>query len=512
MSAAGSAFISHDGEDANGVRAEVYVQKGTGIIQNVAVHASQPVANVEIKNQHLNHPVKGWVNVDSDLYKTIMENFDPKSDNPPEIEYRVESQRKLKAKNPETGKMEPVDRTIPMSQLRLDMGTANNFTRVLLVGVNGITSDEAVTHPSEDPSPGGRIPAQPVNRNTAPQDNANANQAPQGQTPQAAARHERQQAFGIVASEAPVYREVNEDGSRNLGSYRVQGATGIEGFTYNQLIKNGWDSEAPEFQNEVFGYAASLLTIVDSLQAYFTHKPANRLGGSHTRLRGVVFDIVENHLPFNLIREEKETKDSWYGKVGKLAMNRFSMILELDYPTRPFSLDAFLGRAPKAEPQQNAQATQNVDNQEPQVIRGKNNPNAQAPQNEQQNDANLMPNNQNNASESENQSALDRFAKKAAPAGEENAVTDFRAFPATKIDAVTEDNTVTEDTIEIFKGLVSDSGIAISDVSLLLKNTFGIAQAREVPSNVFEDFLDFYVEEEMENEGNLQRVINSMKG
>lgn len=464
----GYAFVSHDGQDDDGIRAEVYVQKGKGVVSNLKPHKNEKVAQVGITTEGLRFEQNSWVNVNSDLYAIATKAYDSGE----EVEYRIESQRRPGIK-----------RDIPIEELRKDTKTSQESTKSILAGLNGVMSDEAVTHPSEDGRAGGRFPAQPRN-----------------ETPAAPAQNTHNVPGSRSAKEAPSYLPVNDDGSRNLGSYAIQGAAGVEAFVRNQLVVNGWSAQNEDFESEVFGFSAAVLSIVDPLQHWFTKKNVDRIAGSHARLRGVIFDTIEHYVPFSLIREGFLTRDAWFSRVGSLTRSRFDLILELDSPEKSqFNLNQFLGREEKkAEartevPAESANADAEAESVRPTARRVvEDNPAQDTPAEEAHADA---------AEEQDEQANLDALKK--------FSTNDFMIWPAHHTEKYEGDDNA--DVVDQIKELVADTEVDAKAFGRLINYTFNQRLVMNVEPALLEEFFDFYLEAETTSPGNLAKVIEHVK-
>lgn len=131
-------FVSRDGADDRGIRAEVWVETGTGPVTAVE-HMdddSKRNARISISPTYLDRPVFGWVSKVDPVYTKAVAALH----NGQEVNYRVESQRK---KN--------TDRSLPIAELRSDTKIASTSIVRILAGLDGLLSDEAVTNPAEDP-------------------------------------------------------------------------------------------------------------------------------------------------------------------------------------------------------------------------------------------------------------------------------------------------------------------------------------------------------------------------
>lgn len=134
-------FLSLDGVDKNGIRAEVTVQTGTGRITEIVGRGKQnedgSFRNMEIvfdpDNPLLKRKVYGLLDTTAtDLWKYIQEaHADGRT-----VSYRIESQRR-----------NGVERGTPIGELN-----PTEQIRRILASIDGVFSHEAKTNPAEDPS------------------------------------------------------------------------------------------------------------------------------------------------------------------------------------------------------------------------------------------------------------------------------------------------------------------------------------------------------------------------
>lgn len=453
----GFAFTSFDGPDEDGVRAEVYVQRGTGEVKDIAPHENGKVAQIQIRTEGLRFAQKAWINTDTPQYKAIQEAYENRTP----IEYRIESQRKLK--NDST--KQAIPRDTPIAQLRENTEIARENTKTLLVGVNGELTDEAVTHPKEDPSQAGRRPAQDPDIAKAAAAPANTAAAPNYTQPRSG------------ATEEPPYKEYNTDGTLNLGSYAVQAAVGAELFVRKAFVAKGVEVD----EEEIVRYASISLAIADKIQAYVTKKPrADRMATSHARIRSLVYDVIDNFLP---IPDSHAGDEEWVSKVGKLTLARFNASMRI--ASDPFDLTSLSGSAAPA-----AKVAPPVKEETPV---------------KEEVPAKVTP----PAKETVQKSAPAAKEEVSPLAAEEPPVEEdvptagglldgatplIEMFPQTKIEKVTAANKMTEDTLDTFKEFVTESGADFAKLTKLLQHTFGVAKASQVPQAPFEEFLDYYIE------------------
>lgn len=461
-------FVSLDGPDAQGVRAEVYVQKGTGLIISIKPGTTNVTAQIAVKNENpkVKYPIMGWVPVNDPIYPLIQEAFDAQTP----IEYRFESQRKPN---------EPRD--APIAPMRETTELAREHTIPIFAGINGKLSTEAVTNPAEDPAPGGRIRAVDT---PAPA----AAPAPAAQ-PAQQYQNQNSQGNGYVAEEPP-FKEFNSDGSINYGSYAIQAAVGAESLVRRLLADRNASTET------VAHYAIVLLAIADKVQSYATNKKPSRMSGSHTRVRGIVYDTVENFFP---IPENHEQDLDWVAKVGTLSRERFAIIERVASTNFDFaSLKGKPASVQQAAPQKELQASQDNDSQAatPAVVPAESAPVTPA-------EPAVAP-----VADPEPAPEQEQVTEESAPAQGDlsalsilggNSEKAFEIYPTQDISGLSNDQKVTPETMETFKDWVGENGFDLTAIFKLLKYTFGAGHVASLPEKSFAPFLDFYVGHGEEN-------------
>jgi len=347
-------FVSRDGQDNQGVRAEVHVQVGNGTIDRIENHDNDRAnACIYIKSDigSLKHAIKGWVSKKDPIYPMIL----AAKDEGRTVSYRIEAQRK-----------KGVDRTTPIADLRPNLDVARENTMTLFVGIDANLSAEAVTDPAEDPAPGGRVSAIGQNRASKAEATsaaaaagpvfnveqaltalATARQAGLGDDVVAAAtalalmagatakqvreaglteqgRAAVREARRAHAAEAPPHVQVNTDGRTNLGSYQVMGAFSAEQVARDILSVAFEGKEMQKGQD--LAVAKMLLDLADRVQvsAYGGGRP-DRMANSHTRARSLVFDLVTgpHPMPFGA---EPEVRTTWMTAVVDECVERFQAL------------------------------------------------------------------------------------------------------------------------------------------------------------------------------------------
>lgn len=313
-------FISHDAADENGVRAEVLVTKGVGKITELK--SSGNTTQAHFINDKLKHPIVGWINNEDPILESLTVAFE----NEIPVEFRVEQQRKAK-----------VDRSEPIKTLRTSMEDAkNNLTKILagakvLDGESEfIHSREAVTNPEEDAGSGNgeRHSALPKKPNT-----------PVQEVDQPVIRN-RSSTF---AREEVQWKEYNTDGRLNIGSTTVSASVSAE-HVARKALKKAFADNPEKITNESVAWMMNqILQIIDGLQAYAYGNDAmqDRSVQSHVRMRGIVYDTIENYVAFDPTVSVKD----WVRLVTQYSRNRVRIILqsvahELNYEHLPVYLSA----------------------------------------------------------------------------------------------------------------------------------------------------------------------------
>lgn len=400
-------FTSHDGVDARGVRAEVWVQTGTGTVKELSENGKNVLVKMQVEG--LKHPVQGWTSTTESIYPLLVE----AKEQGREIAYRIESQRK-----------QGVPRETPIAELRKTQEIANENTRSLFVGIDGTLSSEAVTNPAEDPHAGGRIPAT-GDEAPAPASSGGGFSVEQALAGLAAARQgglpesvidataalalaagasveqinaagvqeqataERRPVQRVLAKEAAPYMAYNTDGRVNLGSYMVQAACGAESLAADLLRENALvnaeehnravaageiegEPVSPEPVNfrQAAALGAVLLDLADQVQVGTADGGrADRMSNSHTRARSFVYDAVKNRYPVPFA-QGPEAQEAWKQQVIEEAVTRFKLAVRIavespEQPAQQTSQQPAAQQAPAAETAQQAPAAEQTAPQAP---------------------------------------------------------------------------------------------------------------------------------------------------
>lgn len=356
-------FVSVDGRGT-----QVGVKTDTAHVTKIEENGKGQVnITFQSTNPKLKYPYHGWT---GDTEPIVAIAREAQANGTP-VDFRVEIQRKATVPN-ET----------PIAELRGNTDDAKKNTKVLLVGINGVLTSEAVTNPKKDPeSDFGRVPD--TDDNPAP---AAANGTPSVVTPELALEKLRElseanatrdliaavAAHAVLngatladvnkaiagedrktndrpseirpsfSSEAPQWKLANSDGRPNLGSLFYGAGTATEKFVHGKLfhlIENGseWEYAGNEaaFDQTVAFFAQNILGIADFIQtsSYGNGFHVDRSASSHTRIRDIVFTTIDRlyPIPVNVGSPFPTQEDvtAWVRLVGTTARARFQAGLAL---------------------------------------------------------------------------------------------------------------------------------------------------------------------------------------
>lgn len=532
-------FISHDGADGNGIRAEVVVVKGRGKVTDIVLGNKDRSVQVSFMEENLKNPIKGWANVGTPIHAEVLRAKETGED----VNYRIEIQRKSF-----------IPRDMPMDEVRPkgDMITANKNAIRILAGVNETVSDEAVTHPSEDvASTYGRHKATGAETRPASTGGASISTetlveglktlATSGVSPEVQASalgvaialgvspHE---AFSAVSSEEnaagerpPVKTSFsgegkpwewwNSDGRENLGHARFSAGSGAESFVREQLTALGVDNSALKEGVEYF--TNIILSIADRVQEkiYGEGYRPDRASSSHARIRGIIYDTVEHYhqLPINVPKDTDANAviKAWIAEVGNEAFERFQIVVHASNAPTNFSIPLPVGiygvqatpakpkveevaeKAPEA-PVKSAKVAPKADIQKVKEVA------VEAP----------VP-----AEEVVSEDIVEPIEVEESPVAEETVdISELAIFDTVDVDSLPEEEKselASEETVAYFRQLIEEAGIPDSDLKLvanLLRKTFGknYSKAQQLPESVLTDFIDFYAGA---GEENLRKVIQN---
>lgn len=501
-------FVSYDGPDKEGFRAEVWVEKGVGVITSIEEKAQ--TAAVKIRTPKLTHPNIGNIRIDDPLYQEVLKY----KDSGQEIPWRIESQRKPS-----------VDRKTPIRELRTSTEVAKENTVRILASLGENFSQEALTNPAEDPDDSGRISAlnTPVSKPQADVPAATASSADyllkqlasllssggsnylvsavvnqlislgadlsdvdktlsetrynQGRDVSTISANFRAQ--NSFAKEEARWKEFNSDNYVNIGSSIMQAVIGAEGATKDELFRSGILSEEelnssdPQSQS-IVRYAISLVLELSDYTQTRLYELQDVSGGarfrpdraldSHTRARGLVYDTIRKYAPFPA-EKNNDLWLAWKDETKAILENRVRVILSAAYPS--------LRLTPPA-----------------------NSENAS----------------EENGSHESGEVAGDANHVEQATTTPESEVNTEEFLPPRNPNVVNEDNPqATEDGVELLRSLALSANLSSKEdllaVGALLDYLFGVSIAKELSESNLNDFVDFYaVDDEL-----LRKAVNWIK-
>lgn len=363
-------FVSHDGVDAQGIRAEVTVQTGTGRIKELNPRGKETepgvYRNVEVvfdpDNLLLKRKVYALLDTTAkDLWAYVQAAHADQRD----ISFRIESQRK---------------RTVDRTKAFKDLIHTEEVVRVL-AAIDNNYSHEAKTTPREDPT--GDYSAldqekdEPtITHSTASPADANpkalvtaladarsaglpdttidtlmalalaagvpvADALSAGLSATATPDAPRTPGTNrMAATEEKPWMPYNSDGRVNAGSYMVSHASKAEQFALDHLISvySEGKKTAVDVADTMIAQAASvafvLLEAADAVQAQATGGRSDRQKNSYGRAFTLVADAVEKRFPVP-VGGNNEAQEEWKSAVIAEAAERLYGVLEISQGRLP---------------------------------------------------------------------------------------------------------------------------------------------------------------------------------
>lgn len=343
-------FLSHDGLDKNGIRAEVMVQTGTGRITEVVGRGKQnedgSFRNVEVvfdpDNPLLKRKVYGLLDTTAgELWSYIQK----AQEDGRTVSYRIESQRR-----------NGVDRGTPLAMLN-----PTEQIRRILASIDGVFSHEAKTNPVEDPS--NENPSA-LTQNLAPATTSGAGVSVEAVTVALRDAVAAGMPQGVVDALAATALVAGAPGSvvlehlgvpasssaDSLESVEVERAAQAEQFALDHLIAIYTPAKSKEpvsVSDEMLAQAASvalaLLEIADLVQAKYADVPtARRASRSYAHALNLVIDAVDKRYPVPVGGNE-QSQSEWREAVMDEVLERLYGLTQIA-----------LGKVPLSEEQRHA--------------------------------------------------------------------------------------------------------------------------------------------------------------
>ena len=309
-----SPFTTHDGTDAQGVRAEVRVSTGFALVSDLSnpKRRDSPMVKFGFSTEDSQYPTQGWVNkeTDEEIY-TILKNA---YDNQEAVGFRIEVQRK---KN--------VDRSIPIADISKEMKVAfeNTFRYVVAVRTDEsedwVVGSHMVTLFAEDPTNGATKATASDLEKPVPQKSGNEG-IPQGSSP---------------------YCVLDKDGEVNPNSFALSAA--VKMYLYiRETVDNlesgrdDWEGKVftPEEVDKIFRMA---IRVTSNIQKFMTNKPVDMNSYSYRTAEDIVKGVMEHHAPLHDFKDDfdRELKE-YFKKVNifskKIARNSLDVVAEIHSP------------------------------------------------------------------------------------------------------------------------------------------------------------------------------------
>lgn len=282
----GRPFISHDGPDDSGFRAEVKVVTGFGHVDNIEKSAAGKSAKVSFSVENTQYKSSGWAPVDDKVMKLVET---AKASGEP-IHFRIETRRQDK-----------IPRETPISELT-DLSKAKDSIHKSLAAVKLADDEEwtispfAKTNMAEDPSFGSKS-ANDFSLEELRKLGGNTTSAASGPAHR-----------GI---EPPPYVTFNNEGDLNPGSMAVAVPLNI----YTFLTEYLKDQSVEVDDKTKFVTVRAIMDVCNKAQMgiYDGKLEAPDLSlGSHTRARALVFESVRIFFPLTEdIMSDKDALVTW---------------------------------------------------------------------------------------------------------------------------------------------------------------------------------------------------------
>lgn len=297
-------FVSKDGVDENGIRAEVRVLNGYGAIENIVKSKRGNSNNVSFAVRNNEYLVSGWSR-DVDVMKLIEE---AQENNAP-IYFRIETRRK-----------DEVDRTLPIEEISKGMENAKKNTIKSIAAVRMNESDEwtissdAVTRLDEDPK-----------RSTGLYSAYDSNPEDLKPAPASAPR-------SFNGREPAPFIARFDTGEVNPGSSALQAIFGFFQWILEEERKGTFEIEK-ERRKEV---ARDLLLVANSLQLAIYGKIEKELKGgpdlttgSHIKARALIFESIRSFYPLTTeILNDEISYKKWLKSVRSVSLSVWEWLIQ----------------------------------------------------------------------------------------------------------------------------------------------------------------------------------------
>ena len=317
-------FISYDGKDEKGVRAEVKVVTGFGEVAKITPSGKGGSMKVDFSVENTQWLPGGWVPSNSPVAKKIEE---AKESNSP-IHFRIETRRK-----------QDKDRTVSLESLTTfegessaDMARKNVYKSIAAVWFDGeepTVSEFAVTNPAEDPVQSGNgiyvASGEPVQPPRTSGSNSPSSPSESGK----------------FNEPGPFYNRMKIDGEYVLNPGSTTAGVAATFYGWLGEYERTADPELKDLmqftKKEKVKIAKVMFTIANHIQIAIYNdmygvvlEKADPALGSHTRARGLVFETIRSEFPLNsAIAGDNEKLKEWMDSVEKAALSLWKWSMKI---------------------------------------------------------------------------------------------------------------------------------------------------------------------------------------
>lgn len=293
-------YVAYDGPDETGLRAEVKIQKGYGLIKSITPSDKGKAMQVHFNSGHPKWSSSGWLPITDPVLKLVEK---AQEDGVP-IYYRIETRRK-----PE------VDRSEPIFELSKTADSSKEFCAKSVAAVRLDEADDWTLSPTartridEDPSFGGAVNAndfslEELRKMSAKSSGSNA--------PAAAPAHYSEAGEG---SPFTLFLH-NRDGEKVISPGAAAVAVPLNVLSF--MSEYFREQQVPATEKDIFRATKLVLHLCNELQkGVFGGKLTKPdLGaGSHTRARALVFDALKSDFPLSSQElTEADAAKAWHEK------------------------------------------------------------------------------------------------------------------------------------------------------------------------------------------------------
>lgn len=317
-------FISHDGPDESGLRAEVRVVLGYGNVIDIEDSSNGNSKNIIFKVSNTKFKLNGWIPTDEEnlikMAEKAMEDREP-------IHFRIETKRQKK-----------VDRALPMSVIAppkdSEAARENTFKSLAAFKFEDdeawTISTKALTRLDEDPQTGEANSAYGHSLEDLQAAKQNNSKDARGGNASSGAK-----SGGFHSVESTPWFSRNHDNSINIGSTAVAIPMSVYVFVNNYAKENNLELN----QKQIVLIVKAIIGSANRIQVQAYEDKDNRIEepdlslGSHTRARSLIFDVIKLFIPLTEeVVSSKETLVKWREEVETKALAMWSWSVDVVAP------------------------------------------------------------------------------------------------------------------------------------------------------------------------------------